>query len=90
MMSEVEAVKDHAQFIGVLERQLLSESYIWNAGQMKALQCVTEIKWRVCELLSSDRVDIRTAVSRKQLNSLHDVMFPNGDTLLHKLIIDNS
>jgi hypothetical protein len=57
---------------------------------MKTLQCVTEMKWRVCELLSSDRVEIRTAVSRKQLNSLHDVMFPNGDTLLHKLIIDNS
>lgn len=90
MMSEVEAVKDHAQFRAVVERQLMCEAYIWNAGQMKALQCVTEMKWRLCELLSSDRVDIKTGVTRKQLNALHDVMFPNGDTLLHKFIIDNS
>jgi len=52
MMSEVEAVRDHAQFRAVVERQLMSEAYIWNAGQMKAVQCVTEMKWRVCELLS--------------------------------------
>lgn len=65
MMTEVEAIKDHALFRAVVERQLMSESYLWNGGQMKALQCITEMKWRLCEVLSSDRVDIKTAITKK-------------------------